>query len=212
LALQIKRLGFDKVSSDYRRAIMSTLGHQLQSLSLWDTSSIDVIAELGPCNQLGELRIAHDCKLLPTPLSEADFPPADTFLPRLKTLKIGCCIGSWSFLFERHRPLLTKLELACPHIGVSPHSKFNWIDIPILWPSLRRLDFGKGDGLTEETLREMVSQLKQLERLCIPDVLEGFPEGRLEAVQDEYQNEKDPADSVLIRLYSQFDILDVDHY
>ena len=203
MALQIKRLGFGEVSSDYRRAVLSTLGHQLQSLSLWGTSSIDVIAELGLCNQLEELRIAHDCKLLPTPLSEADFPPADTFLPRLKTLKIGCCIGSWSFLFERHRQLLTKLELACPHIGVSPHSKFNWIDIPILWPSLTKLYLGNGERLTEETLREIVSKLKHLERLSIPEFLEGFPEWRLKAFQEELQNQRDPVDSVRIVFQSQ---------
>lgn len=176
------------------------------------TLSIDVIAELGPYDQLEELTITDYCTLLPPPLSEADFPPADTFLPRLKKLTIGCCIDLWSPLFERHRPLLTKLKLACPHIGIPPRSKFNWTDVPNLWPSLRRLNFSKVNGLTEETLREMVSQLKQLERLCIPNVLEGFPEGRLEAIQDEFQNEKDPADSVQIRLDFKLIFMDDDHY
>ena len=201
-----------EISSDYRLVVLSAIGHQLQSLCLSHTLSIDVIAELGPYDQLEELTITHYCTLLPPPLSDADFPPADTFLPRLKKLKIGCCIGLWSPLFERQRPLLTKLELTCPHIGIPSRSKFNWMDVPILWPSLRRLNFGKGDGLTEETLREMVSQLKQLERLWIPEFLEGFPEGRLEAIQDELQKEKDPADSVLIRFYSFWHSMSIDHY
>ena len=76
------------------------------------------------------LLIGFGCSLLPPPVADVDFPVANAFLPHLKKLKIYICIGPWSPLFERERPLLTELELRCPHIGMTPRSKFNWIDVP----------------------------------------------------------------------------------
>ena len=201
-------------SPDYRRAVLSILGHQLQGLSLCETTNIDVIAELEPCHQLEELEISYGCNLLPPPHVAVDFPSAGTFLPHLKTLKINCCIGPWSPLFERERPLLTKLELHCSHIGMTPRSKFNWIDVPNLWPNLREMTLYYGEGLTVDTLREIVPQLKHLERLTIPKFLVGCPneQVRLVEFQKEMKNKQDPTDCVLLNIPSYTAYSANDHF
>ena len=63
-----------------------------------------------------------------------------------------------------------------------------------------RDDTVKSEGLTVDTLREIVPKLKHLERLTIPKFLVGSPNEKLHlnAFRDELLNKQEPADSVLL--------------
>ena len=160
---------FIDVSADYRRAILSILGLQLKSLMFYGCPTIDVRTELLPYSQLNKLKISSDCALLPIPVTD-EFPQrsAQTFLPQPKTLKINCCLGSWSPLFECQRPTLTKLKLRCPHLGIASTSRYDWIDIPQLFPNLRKLYIKQGLGLTVEIYEEITTNLNHLEFALLP--------------------------------------------
>ena len=47
-------------------------------------------------------------------------------------------------------------------------SKFNWNDIPKLFPDLLMLRLHKGEGLTIDTLREFVKEFSELYVLYLP--------------------------------------------
>ena len=152
----------------YRRTFLAILGHQLHGLAFRCFSLvIDVVAELLPCNQLKELSICPNCTLPPPESTE--FPEDTNFLPQLRKLTSQSCLGVWSPLFfERKRPLLLTLKLACPHIGIASMSKLKWRDVPDLWPGIRELNLYNAKEFTIETLFEIVPELSDLKVLGIP--------------------------------------------
>ena len=86
---------------------------------------------------------------------------SNQFLPNLKKLEtLGTCLGQWSRLFECHRPLMTDVTLNCFHFGLPTLSRFNWSDIPELWPNLRQLIFSDGPS-TLNALRFIVPLLNE---------------------------------------------------
>ena len=157
------------VQPDYRLAVLSVIGHQLLRLRYSSSSlDIDVLSELGFCSRLRDLTFSYHCTLLPLPLGTDLQKYTNDFLPQLDNLKSASCLGEWSPLFECHRPSLTLLILACPHLGLATRSKFNWPDAPLLWPNLRNLKVAKCDGLTVDMLREVVPQWEHLDEFILP--------------------------------------------
>ena len=156
---------FYKAPSDYRRAVLSVMGHQLQGLTYCSSSDVDFVAELFPYPQLKKLSMSSDCTLSPFP---AALPPVDTFLPHLMKLVIRICLGQWSLLLECHRPSLVLVRLACPHFEIASRSHWKWSDIPNVWPNLRRLTFDNTERLEQNVLFEFIPKLKRLQLLTLP--------------------------------------------
>ena len=170
ILLQVNQVMFYQVSSDFRRSVLSVLGPQLIKLEYnCKRDAIDIVTELLPCSQLGELSIL-DSNSVTVPQVE-QILQIENFLPQLKKLHVASCVGKWSCLFECPRPSLTSLYLACPHFGMTDRSPFNWIDIPQLFPNLQHLHFDKSAaGLSLEILGHFVPKLKHLK------TLDSFPE------------------------------------
>jgi len=207
-------LEFVNTPSEYRIAVLSILGRQLQSLHFYGTQTIDVIKELSPYHQLEELIIGNDYSLLPPPVAADDFPSADNFLPRLKKFEIRICLGPWSPLFECFRPSLTDIGLGCAHIGTS-RSQFNWIEVPNLWPNLREMTLldTRFNRFAWACLREIFSQFKNLRSLTLPpsygsEVQSKFMRKKLKAA---LMNPEDPNDSVCVR-FADYPFYEINHY
>ena len=60
--------------------------------------------------------------------------------------------------------------------------------------------FAKVEGLTLDTLREIVPQFKHLERLNIPNNIIGLSQS-VALWMKEVQNQEDPADAILVQLH-----------
>ena len=154
-------------------------GDQLHTISLDTCWNIDLYALLLPHKQIEYLRI-EECDLVRIQDADefAEHVPAavisdisNQFLPNLKKLEtLGTCLGQWSRLFECHRPLMTDVTLNCFHFGLPTLSRFNWSDIPELWPNLRQLKFSDGPS-TLNALRFIVPLLNEfhhLENFIVP--------------------------------------------
>ena len=100
------------------KCILNALGPDLRSLTLHYIGERvgDFISFLVPCTKLENLTILDT---LAHP-SAFNGPPDDLdsnrFLPSLKQLESNTCLGTWSPLLES-KSTLTKLKLACCHIG-----------------------------------------------------------------------------------------------
>ena len=147
---------FNEVPPDYRRAILSVLGHQLKSLEFASFSiEIDITNELLPYSQLQELFILSLCSFLP-PVPTDEFPSASAFLPNLNTLKSYSSLEDWSPLFECYTPTLTTLRLMFTQLNIPSRSQFNWIDVPKLWPNVRKLRIHRAEDLSMDVIKNIV--------------------------------------------------------
>ena len=161
---------FDRVPREFTRAVLSSLGDQLQKVKFRDQSQIDPF-QLLQFPQLEKLIIGAYCEVNPlTPGNPLDF---DCFLPKIEEIYSGSCFGPWSFLFEMGtKSSLTRLDLMCSHFG-NPESLLHmqWEDIPDLWPNLQKLRLLRVEGLTLEKLLDIIPRLPFLEELLLPNNL-----------------------------------------
>ena len=177
--MELDRLTFHAVPVGYTQAVLATnIGLQLTRLVFsaaeYFHQYID-LAHLRPCVNLEELKIGAHCTVSLSALS------VGPFLPSLKKLVTGCCLGEWSRLFERQRPLLTCLNLSCCHIGIPEVSDFNWNELPSLWPALEQLHVNlPTKGLYLDELPPIISQMKRLKRVQMP-----IPSWELQPTEEE---------------------------
>jgi hypothetical protein len=175
----VTRVSFTLVETDYRKIIVSVIGHQLKTLEFSSFSyDIDLIPEVFPCTGLEELKIGGFCNVMAPPPGY-NLPSISDFLPHLKRLKLRICLGLWSPIFECHRPTFTTLNVICIHIGVPNQSEFEWGDVPKLWPNIRELHMINAEALTLDFLMEFVPKLKHLQILSFSnDVFTSFQDHR----------------------------------
>ena len=154
---------FDEVSSDYREAVLSSLGGQLTDLSFWDCPDL-LPSQLTPCIGLEKLDVSG-CTL---PLLSHSIE--DITLPNLKQLTCYTCPAESSRLLEMMSiPSLTQLHLECAHFGIAGASNFNWEDVPRLYPNLKEFKLSiPCKSLTLETVRRISTQLPCLEFISLP--------------------------------------------
>ena len=134
------------------------------------------------CTRLEKLKLLH-CKVKSSADSHHSVAAIEAgpeiYLPRLMVLKIGLwpnpqltvgnwCIGEWSRLLEKKRPLLKKVSLCCSHINTR-YYPFKWSHVPFLWPNLEKLHLvGSAKGLSLDTCRLLIKGLPKLKDLKFP--------------------------------------------
>lgn len=167
------------LSSCERQVILSCIGgDRLIDLAFVNCMSIDPVIEVMPYTRLERLGITQNTgmnTLIATDVSDLSsrLPPEilndfSLFLPNLRIMTtFRTCLGPWSRLFECYRPTLTTLRLACSHIGVPSKTRYNWCDIPDLWPNLEKLYFDNMAGMSIATLKEIIPRFKNLEQLFL---------------------------------------------
>ena len=153
---QVESIIFSRVDFDYRRVVLDCLGgNKLRELTLRNCEDFDPIAELLPIKKPAFLSVQY-CSL--TPIANADalaqrvprailHDCANKFLPQLKELIVdGTCLGYWSRLFECPRPSLIKWTGFCSHLGFPSVSRFDWSDVPLMWPNMKEFGFYNNHG------------------------------------------------------------------
>ena len=139
---QINDVNLLAVPTDYTRVIFNCKGAQLLHVQIYG-STVD-LSHLRPCSKVETLVIWNDIEMKPS--ATADIPisaiEASSFLPQLKSLDVGCCLGEWSRLLETERPLLKDLQLLCTHLDLPAVSLFRWQHVPTLWPNLELFCMG----------------------------------------------------------------------
>ena len=167
------------LSSSERQVILSCIGSdRLMDLSFVNCVSIDPIIEVMPYSRLQRLAMTQNTgmiNLVATDVADMNsrLPPAilddfSLFLPNLRIMTtFRTCLGPWSRLFECYRPKLTTLRLACSHIGLPSKSRYNWCDLPDLWPNLEKLYFDNMAGMSIATLKDVIPRFKRLEQLFL---------------------------------------------
>lgn len=140
--------------------------------------------DLLPCIQLELLQITQtndsNVKSVLKPGDEIFSLPevqAGNFLPNLKMMFSGICLGKKSRLFEEKNSLTT-LELHCSHIGTNA-SDFNWNDVPKFWVNLQELSISFTTGLRMDMLRQLILRLKNLQQLHLPSKLRHSTEDKI---------------------------------
>ena len=156
---------FDHSSTEYRRAVIASLGGQLLSVKYKYCSGLDW-AEMVSCNRLQELEIESCTDDKPTSSMPIN---AKTFLPRLRKFIIDVCLGEWSRLFETSRPTMKDLSINCVHFGIAGASDKNWDDVPCLWPKLEELRLWyPSKSLTYDKMCQVIPQMASLSSVRLP--------------------------------------------
>ena len=162
---QIKEISFCReVSTKNHRLVLATLGGRLQELGFDGFDTVN-ISHLIPCVNLENLLI--DCRIAVTETEGLIRP--DVFLPNLKKLQVESCLNSLSRrLMETPRPSLKQLSLTCAHFGIQAASGIQWEDVPDLWPNIQELSFRSSQGLTMDTLCDIIPRFNDLQKLKFP--------------------------------------------
>lgn len=155
-----------KVSTNYRKAVLSSIGPQLLHVTFVSCVSIE-IADLFPCTQLEVLRIFFSSSLTKDEnLNESDF---DTFLPKLDRLESDICLGEISRIFEE-KLSMTHLELECCHVNTKA-SSMNWNDIVKCWQRIHTLRIRRCTGLNMAMTKTLSLQMPKLKELSLPSLM-----------------------------------------
>ena len=97
------------------KPLLKVFGPKLKGLTFESGRKVNMM-DLVPCNELETLRI-QAYSLDKEALKVAGLSlKADSFLPRLKSIKSELCFGPLSRLIE-DKPTLVHLDLNCYHIG-----------------------------------------------------------------------------------------------
>jgi len=107
--------------------ILKIFGSELLKLQFSFKSKF-YVEDLASASRLESLLICSRCELMMRSKEDAALLRDDNFLPQLKKLESGSCLGSLSYLFEK-KTTLEKLTLECCHIGaeigqVRPKKRF----------------------------------------------------------------------------------------
>ena len=145
----------------------STIGSQLTSLVLIGIAKDHIfLGDLQLCTRLQDLEIMG-IALLSESNAAQQVIDVETFLPNLKNFKSHGCLGVYSHLFEEKRTL-KYLSLSCSHISTAA-SKLNWNQIYYEWQDLHTLKIGSNANLSPNSLPVLVSRLKKLKILVLPE-------------------------------------------
>lgn len=164
MLVQINSSKFKHVSHTLCQQIVSSdFGRNLLKLKL-NNCNID-IAVFAPLTQLEELKL-KGCLTGTMPIQN------DTFLPHLKKLTTGVCLGRCSsrILLESKRWTLVELHLNWFHIVPgAQRNNFNWEELPKLLPNLNHLSVDFTSTLFElKKLIQIVPLFENLSRLQLP--------------------------------------------
>lgn len=155
-----------KVSSNYRQAVLSSIGDQLRHVTFVSCELIDM-EELVPCTQLEMLRIFFSSRLLAPLEDPVDkyFDP-EVFLPKLTRLESDICLGLVSRVFEG-KCSLTHLDLDCCHVSTKANV-LNWNDIGKPWRNINILRIRRATNLNMVTAKKLSLQMPKLKELTLP--------------------------------------------
>ena len=122
----ITTIYFRNIAPEYAHPILKIFGSELLQLQFSFKSKV-YVEDLASASRLESLLICSRCELMMRSKEDAALLRDDNFLPQLKKLESGSCLGSLSYLFEKKT--LEKLTLECCHIGaeigqVRPKKRF----------------------------------------------------------------------------------------
>lgn len=100
------------VSPKYVKVILKAFGSELKSFTFDSCLDLD-LADLMPCTKLESLFILGSTL---DPAVNGSNIVAHTFLPQLRSIEAGICLGTWSHLFEKNTAL-TRVLMNCFHVG-----------------------------------------------------------------------------------------------
>lgn len=111
----ITTIYFRNIAPEYVHPIFKIFGSELLQLQFSFKSKF-YVEDLASASRLESLLIGSHCELMMRSKEDATLLRDDNFLPQLKKLESGSCLGSLSYLFEK-KTTLEKLTLECCHIG-----------------------------------------------------------------------------------------------
>jgi len=180
------------IGPEYFRVLLASIGDKFINME-FEVCNINLL-DLVLCTNLEVLDFGFGCELDSTPESALDQinQGGTMFLPNLKELTVGCCMGKSSRLIETIRPSLTKVDLLCCHLeNPLVDDLSNWEDLPDLWPNIQELGMETAYGLTMDMLRRIVPRLKSIQVFSLPVPFEEEkPTAMEKAIAEEYRLEQ----------------------
>lgn len=162
---KVERVTFTKVSPNYQKAVLSSIGAQLSNLTFLSCESIDM-TDLVACTALEVLRILFYSTLC-LPENPVDKFSVHAFLPKLYYLESDICLHErFSHLFAE-KCSITHLELECCHIGTKA-STLNWNNMAKYWQRIQILRIRQCTGLDVASVKSLCRQLPKLKELSLP--------------------------------------------
>lgn len=157
-----------KVSTIYRKAVLTSIGAQLLHVTFVSCESIE-IADLSPCTQLEVLRIFFSSSLLKDENESKTYSDSETFLPKLDRLESDICLGEISRIFEE-KSSMTHLDLECCHVNTKANA-MNWNDIVKCWQRIHTLRIRRCTGLNMAMAESLSLQMPKLRELTLPSLM-----------------------------------------
>merc|ERR1711911_145218 len=153
-----------EVSANNRQIILRALGSQIRTLSFYEVQDIDLM-DLMACSKLEDLTISARCSLLNNGDGQRQLTTAEEvgFLPKLRRLECGICLGSMSRLLQEKRSY-THLRINCCHVATK---ESEWARIMQFWPKLQYLNVYVGVGLSPALARQIFQRFNQLRILVV---------------------------------------------
>ena len=161
----------ERVTSDYSKILIGTIGSQLLKLRYFNCDDIDASAELLPtCLKVEKLYISgglNGTKTFTTSCRVAHTKVLIVFCLALSnSIVMFVCVVS--HLFESPRPLFTRFVSCCLHICIlESNSRCTLTDIHKLWPNLATLvihQFNKSLKMEQvrQIMQYVISQFSEL--------------------------------------------------